>query len=86
MKENTYKIWLGAGMGSCGGDVSINNKTLTLDTSGTAKYPWKNGAKRCETTIQFTNKGAEVSDSCAVEGSTCDTDGSYTFDPFLSSH
>lgn len=80
-KANTYKIWLGVGSGSCGGEVYA--KSDAAQATGSAfTLTWKLKNKVCKTRISIQGKDAFVSDSCVQpddeEDSTCAVLGDYT--------
>jgi hypothetical protein len=74
------QVWLGVGGGSCGGEAWINRKLRY--TGGVLRSSYKQGAKQCQTNVEFTASGASVSDTCVTpkdeENSTCAMLGTYT--------
>ena len=80
LSSNDVQVWLGVGGGSCGGEALINRKVPY--TGGVLEAPHKQGQVRCVARIEFTNKGASVSDSCFTtkdeQNSTCAMLGTYT--------
>jgi hypothetical protein len=77
---NQFKVWLGVGAGSCGGDVLINNKAALLK-KGKMTVSHMDGKRRCTARIGFSDSQAVVSDTCITpqseENSTCAMMGEY---------
>lgn len=78
--DSTYKLWLGVGGGSCGGDVFATG-AFTLTPEGKFIVPRKEKGKSCTTEIQIEGNKAFVSDSCISRAdeanSTCAIFGGY---------
>jgi hypothetical protein len=80
-KLNAYKVWLGTGGGSCGGEVFAKSDGVQA-TGNTFTLTWKHKNKVCETKISIQGTRAFVSDSCVQaedeEHTTCAMLGDYT--------
>jgi hypothetical protein len=78
--QNELQVWLGVGGGSCGGEVLVNRKIRYA--GGPLHAPHKQGQRQCVAKIEFTGKGAVITDSCFSarheQNSTCAMLGSYT--------
>jgi hypothetical protein len=81
VRANTYKVWLGVGGGSCGGEVFAKSDAAR-SVQNTITLTWKLKNKVCKTTVSVQEKRAFVSDNCVEpdeeEDSTCAVLGSYT--------
>ncbi len=79
--DQTYKLWLGVGSGSCGGEALLESNT-PLSGSGKYRIPHKTNSKECIAEIVLDGRHAHVSDSCITpedeENSTCSMMGNYT--------
>jgi len=79
-RQNYYKVWLGVGAGSCGGEALVNNKESLLE-GNRLSFNWKQKKHSCTTVITFGDRSADVSDSCispeSEEHSTCAMMGEY---------
>jgi hypothetical protein len=80
-KSNAYKVWLGVGGGSCGGEVFAKSDAARA-IGNTITLAWKLKNKVCKTKISVQGTHAFVSDSCTQpedeESSTCAVLGAYT--------
>lgn len=81
IRSNAYKVWLGVGGGSCGGEVFAKSD-LARAKGDTIILTWKLKNKVCKTKISVQGTHAFVSDSCIQpedeENSTCAVLGDYT--------
>ncbi|MBK8168679.1 MAG: hypothetical protein IPK64_22250 [bacterium] len=79
-RPNYYKVWLGVGTGSCGGETLVNNKESLLE-GNRLSFNWKQKKRSCTTVITFSDGSANVSDSCispeSEDHSTCAMMGEY---------
>jgi hypothetical protein len=77
---NRFKVWLGVGGGSCGGEVLVRDKVGVLKDAR-IKFLHSLNKRACTTTIEFVDEGAYVSDTCIPEeseaSSTCAMMGEY---------
>jgi hypothetical protein len=73
-------VWLGVGSGSCSGEALVNRKVRYA--GGVLEAPHKQGQVQCFARIEFTDKGASVTDTCFTardeRNSTCTMLGTYT--------
>jgi hypothetical protein len=80
-QANRFNIWLGVGAGSCGGDILVKNRVGRLVDSR-IRFSHRMNSRPCETTIEFRDQGAFVSDTCisaeSEAQSTCAMMGEYT--------
>jgi hypothetical protein len=80
-KGESYKLWLGSGGGSCGGDV-IAKGNFILSPNKRFTIHWKNKGRICTTEIRLDGDNAHISDSCIrpedEANSTCAIMGDYT--------
>lgn len=79
-KAGFYKVRLGVGQGSCGGEKLVEDLTAPLH-DGRLVFERTDAGKSCSTTISFSDNGASVSDSCITPESeahsTCAMMGAY---------
>ena len=79
-RDGAYKVWLGVGGGSCGGEALVQRSVRY--SGGPLTLGHTLNGKRCTARIDFTEDGASVSDSCfSVEDeqtSTCALLGTYS--------
>lgn len=80
VSASELQVWLGVGSGSCGGEALVNRKVRYA--GGVLAAPHKQGQLQCFARIEFTDKGASVSDTCFTardeQNSTCTMLGTYT--------
>ncbi|UOD28801.1 hypothetical protein INH39_25670 [Massilia violaceinigra] len=80
-KVKTYKVWLGTGGGSCGGEVFAKSD-MAQAVGNTITFTWKLKNRVCKTKISIEGAHAFVSDSCTrpedEDDSTCAVLGEYT--------
>lgn len=80
-KPDLYRVWLGIGNGSCGGDVFLD-KRLQLTNPKQFQVKRLDKGKACTTTISLNGMAANISDSCISQedeaSTTCAITGSYT--------
>ena len=79
-RAGTYKVWLGVGGGSCGGEIWVDRPVRYSGGPLTIEHTLNR--KRCTARIEFSEGGATVSDSCISPGdeeaSTCAVLGPYS--------
>ena len=79
-RSGAYKVWLGVGGGSCGGEVLVDRSVRY--SGGPLTIAHTLNSKRCTATVDFSDGGATVSDSCLgpddEKSSTCALLGPYT--------
>jgi hypothetical protein len=79
-RSGTYKVWLGVGGGSCGAEVLATGSVRY--SAGVLNIPHALNGRRCTATIEFSEAGATVGDSCFTpedeHSSTCALLGSYS--------
>lgn len=79
-RSSAYKVWLGVGGGSCGGEVLVDRSVRY--SGGPLTIAHTSNSKRCTATIDFSDNGATVGDSCLAsddeKSSTCALLGPYS--------
>ena len=79
-RAGAYKVWLGVGGGSCGGEVLVDRPVGYSGGPLTIEHTLNR--KRCTARIDFSEDGASVSDSCISsedeKTSTCALLGPYS--------